>query len=339
MNINTFPTAISYYKNETVNINPVLDPLYKFDEWASDSVVFSPNPYTPNASFLTNYNDTVLLKISLKPPLQAFIYGNDTVCDNANDNGLINVSFIGVAPYTFVYAINGVAQTPIPNTTFNPHPIQTSEEGLYSLVSYSDVNEVGQTNGEGIITVLPAPTASFVAQPDSMTILYTTTQLIDKSIGNITGWAWSFGDNSNADFNQNTYHTYTDSVGIYQLSLVISDNKGCSDTATKIITITDDYWIWIPNSFTPDMDGINDKFCIAYYGIRENTFTFNVFDRFSNLVYSTNNIHDLDCKNGWDGKHQSTGNELPMGAYIYKMYYQDYEGWKHQEIKELILIR
>ena len=280
-----------------------------------------------------------MLKISLKPPLQAFIYGNDTVCDNANDNGLINVSFIGVAPYTFVYAINGVAQTPIPNTTFNPHPIQTSEEGLYTLVSYSDVNEVGQTNGEGIITVLPAPTASFVAQPDSMTILYTTTQLIDKSIGNITGWAWSFGDNSNADFNQNTYHTYTDSVGIYQLSLVISDNKGCSDTATKIITITDDYWIWIPNSFTPDMDGINDKFCIAYYGIRENTFTFNVFDRFSNLVYSTNNIHDLDCKNGWDGKHQSTGNELPMGAYIYKMYYQDYEGWKHQEIKELILIR
>ncbi|MDB0027609.1 hypothetical protein N9D80_03545, partial [Flavobacteriales bacterium] len=69
MNINTFPTAISYYKNETVNINPVLDPLYKFDEWATDSVIFSPNPYTPNASFLTNYNDTVLLKISLKPPL------------------------------------------------------------------------------------------------------------------------------------------------------------------------------------------------------------------------------------------------------------------------------
>ena len=27
MNINTFPTAISYYKNETVNIDPVLDPL------------------------------------------------------------------------------------------------------------------------------------------------------------------------------------------------------------------------------------------------------------------------------------------------------------------------
>ena len=97
--------------------------------------------------------------------------------------------------------------------------------------------------------------------------------------------------------------------------------------------------MWIPSSFTPDKDGVNDRFCIVYHGIREGTFTFNIYDRFSNLVYSTTNIHDLNCDNGWDGTHQETGKDLPMRTYIYQVYYQDFEGWKHQEMSELILVR
>ena len=60
---------------------------------------------------------------------------------------------------------------------------------------------------------------------------------------------------------------------------------------------------------------------------------------FSELVYSTNNINELDCENGWDGKHQISGIDLPFGAYIYQMYYQDFDGWKHQESSEIIIIR
>ena len=172
-----------------------------------------------------------------------------------------------------------------------------------------------------------------------MNVLFTTTQLVDKSLGNITAWEWNFGDNTSNEFIQNPYHTYKDSIAMYQISLIVSDDQGCADTAQHLITITDDYWIYIPNSFTPDLDGINDRFCISNNGIREATFTFNVFDRFSNLVYATNNIQDLSCENGWDGKHYQTGKDLPMGAYIYQIYYQDFEGWKHQETSELIIAR
>ncbi len=48
---------------------------------------------------------------------------------------------------------------------------------------------------------------------------------------------------------------------------------------------------------------------------------------------------ELDCENGWDGKHQISGIDLPFGAYIYQMYYQDFDGWKHQESSEIIIIR
>ena len=111
----------------------------------------------------------------------------------------------------------------------------------------------------------------------------------------------------------------------------------CKDTTYQIITITNDYWMHIPNSFTPDQDKLNDKFCISYHGVRESSFVFNIYNRFSELVYSTNNIHDLDCENGWDGKHYSTGRDLPTAFYIYEIYYQDFEGWKHQDMGTLLI--
>ena len=47
--------------------------------------------------------------------------------------------------------------------------------------------------------------------------------------------------------------------------------------------------------FTPDNDQINDRFCISFNGIRTETFSFNVYNRVSELVYSTTNIIDLEC--------------------------------------------
>ena len=97
--------------------------------------------------------------------------------------------------------------------------------------------------------------------------------------------------------------------------------------------------MYIPNSFTPDSDGVNDRFCIAYEGVREETFIFNIYNRFSEVIFSTNNIQDLNCLNGWDGTNAFTGEEVPMGIYIYNISYQDHEGWKHQDISKITLVR
>ena len=90
--------------------------------------------------------------------------------------------------------------------------------------------------------------------------------------------------------------------------VTITDQNNCTDTTFKHIWISDEYWMYVPNSFTPDNDKTNDVFCISYNGIREYTFVFNVYNRFSDLVYSTNDINSLDCQNyGWDGRHIKTG--------------------------------
>ena len=124
--------------------------------------------------------------------------------------------------------------------------------------------------------------------------------------------------------------------------IIVIDNNGCSDTTFKQIWIEDEFWIYLPNSFTPDNNGINDYFCLSYKGIIKETFIFNIFNRGSDLVYSTNNIDDLKCMssgNGWDGLHYKTGNKLPLGVYVFEIYFQDFEGWKHRKTGTISLIR
>ncbi|MBT5090745.1 MAG: hypothetical protein HOM24_06635, partial [Flavobacteriales bacterium] len=334
--ISSFPYSETVYIDDLNTINPTVDPQYVFNSWETDSNTLLNGRTIANNSFYGIYNDLVTLHIY---KMSAFIDGNDTVCDNTKVSAQVKVYFNNaIAPYTFSYAINGNVQPSI-TTTINPYIINTKQEGNYILTSFTDANAAGAINGSAMVTILASPTANFEAQPDSMTILFTTTQLVDKSEGNIVSWQWDFGDNSAPNFTYNPYHTYSDSIASYQINLIAQNDKGCSDTIFKQIQIRDDYWIYIPNSFTPDLDGINDKFCISFNGVREETFVFNVYSRFSELVYSTNNIHDLDCDNGWDGKHQKSGEELSLGTYIYEIYYQDFEGWKHQESSEIILIR
>jgi len=345
--IQTMPYSQNYWAEENINIQATLDPNWLFSEWKTYSNTVSPNIYSITASFIANLSDSCILYTYPKPALQAFISGNDTVCTNDYSNAEVLVSFSGaVEPYTFVYAINDINQSSI-TTTINPYIINTDNAGIFTLTSFSDANEIGYFSGSGLVTINSCPTALFKTLTDTLSLLYPQLQLTDISLpadpsDSILSWIWDFGDNTTNDFTQNPYHTYSESKSTYQVSLIVEDNKGCTDTTFKQIWITDEYWMYIPNSFTPDLDGVNDVFCIQYHGVRQETFHFNVYDRFSNLVYATANITDLQCElnlNGWDGKHYLSKKELSLGSYIYEMYFQDFEGWKHQESGQIIIIR
>ena len=341
--VQAMPYSQNYWADENITIQATIQPDWLFSQWKTYNNSVLPNIESTTASFIANLSDSCVLYTYPRPPLQAFISGNDTICSNDNIKAEVLVAFSGAEePYTFVYAINGINQSPI-KTTINPYPINTDNEGIFTLTSFYDgTNEIGYVSGSAIVTVNQRPTALFNTLTDTLSLLYPTVKLNDVSVGNVVDWQWDFGDNTVNDFTQNPYHTYQDSLGIYQISLVVTDDMGCSDTVIKQIWISDDYWMYIPNSFSPDYDGVNDMFCLQYNGVRVSTFHFNIYDRFSNLVFATDNIEELECllnSNGWDGTHYKTGNNLPMGTYIYQVYFQDFEGWKHQETGQLFIIR
>ncbi|MBK7681910.1 MAG: gliding motility-associated C-terminal domain-containing protein [Bacteroidetes bacterium] len=67
---------------------------------------------------------------------------------------------------------------------------------------------------------------------------------------------------------------------------------------------------YIPNTFTPNGDGMNDTFGIAGEGVQD--FKMQIFNRWGQMIYESANANDR-----WDGTFQ--GVKVAMGTYIYKV--------------------
>jgi len=131
---------------------------------------------------------------------------------------------------------------------------------------------------------------------------------------------------------------------IYQDSLIVIDDNGCSDTAIHQVWIKDEYWVYIPNAFTPNLDerNRNEKFCFEYHSIRENSFLFKVFNQQGELVFQSTDALGLSCSSidgGWDGTYFKTQEKLSLGIYSYNLFFQEIEGWKHNKYGTIALIR
>jgi gliding motility-associated-like protein len=90
---------------------------------------------------------------------------------------------------------------------------------------------------------------------------------------------------------------------------------GC--TSTDVITITvgcENSQVFIPNSFTPNGDGVNDRFFVQAKGISKVT-KFLIFGRWGQLVYERYNIDANDAAAGWDGQYKDV--MMPPGVYYY----------------------
>ncbi len=81
---------------------------------------------------------------------------------------------------------------------------------------------------------------------------------------------------------------------LYRIEL--KTNSGCLTVDTQIVKINKSIVIFVPNTFTPNNDGINDFLKPFMIGIKELTF-FRIYNRWGQLIYETRN-----AKNGWDGR-------------------------------------
>jgi gliding motility-associated-like protein len=70
--------------------------------------------------------------------------------------------------------------------------------------------------------------------------------------------------------------------------------------------------LYVPNTFTPDNDGLNDYFLAV--GDYIANFEMYVYNRWGQLIFHSDNIYE-----GWDGTY--SGNEVQIDTYVYKIYY------------------
>ena len=155
-------------------------------------------------------------------PLYIIVNGPMVFCDNENVTELA-ASESG----TYQWFLDG---TPISGETDSTHiPLAT---GLYT------VEVDGKMTNPVMITVHPAPTASFDATPNPVDLGVTTSGTVDFTNTSIEGneYLWNFDTGIETTTENPTYPFNT--VGDYDVTLIVTiDSTGCSDTAVVTITV------------------------------------------------------------------------------------------------------
>lgn len=102
--------------------------------------------------------------------------------------------------------------------------------------------------------------------------------------------------------------------------LTVTDANGCEITGTSTVIVLHD--MFVPNTFTPNGDGMNDQFTAVSKSVKE--YRMFIFNRWGDMIYQTTKID-----NGWDGTY--AGSEAQQDVYVYRIEATFYDG-EHREL-------
>jgi gliding motility-associated-like protein len=167
------------------------------------------------------------------------------------------------------------------------------------------------------VEVLPSPKANFWISPENPLAEIDEVKFINSSTGeNQVFWSWNF---TGSEADPAITSAYSKDVvnhfgrgGVYVAALVVIDTKGCADTIIKRIFVEEDIMLFVPNSFTPNGDQLNDIFLPIAKGV--NILTLKIFDRWGKKIFESQTIGE-----GWDGKYN--GEAVPDGNYVWTIVY------------------
>jgi gliding motility-associated-like protein len=178
-----------------------------------------------------------------------------------------------------------------------------AESGLYSIdirVTFEN-GCTYDTIYQQYIEVIPPPQAVFTASPQPTTVNDTQITFYPESNDAIVQWLWNFGEVS-----PNTVSFETPAVlfppipGSYPVELVVINSTGCVDTVSALVFIESDGTVSLPNIFTPNGDGDNDRF--VPFEAFPGKWTLTIFNRWGLTIFETTNLSQ-----GWSGAESADG--------------------------------
>ena len=165
------------------------------------------------------------------------------------------------------------------------------------------------------ITVNPTPKAGFTFSPSVTTIFNPEITFINNASLDVNMWQYTFGDGNGTSCTSCTsaIHVYQE-YGDYDATQIVTNVFNCKDTVSKVVKILPEFRFWIPNTFTPDGDLLNDNFMPIAIGVVN--YEFNIFSGWGELIYSTK-----DFKEGWNGF--SKGKECQEDLYVWRIVFKN----------------
>lgn len=208
-------------------------------------------------------------------------FGNGEVSDNYNDN----------------------IETYLTDGLYSPSLTLTSDKGCESTITKNDY-----------IEVFVMPTADFIYKPfpENATVLnpdyyFTNTSLdADSYVWDMAGIDTLTEESPSFRFSELTEKSYL-------ITLIANTDNGCADTTSKTVIVENEIFIYVPNTFSPNEDGINDLFKPTSNGITFDSYRFSVFNRWGQEIFTT----DLQDHEGWDGTFNDE--EIIGDIYIWRL--------------------
>ncbi len=206
-----------------------------------------------------------------------------------------------------------------------------AEMGAYTnLTRGSYVIEATDANGCKLsktfeVPHIVAPTAIF--SPDNYSGDAPFNVAFDNQSINGTTYLWDFG-NGDTSIADNPFYVYQD-TGTFIVTLTATRGK-CSDVVSRVIVANPPINIYVPTTFSPNGDGINDFFEISTSNVER--FEGEIYNRWGQKVGSISNLNPQ-----WDGRFQ--GEDCPSTVYAVQVSYVDYFKKKHKLVGTVSIIR
>ncbi len=245
--------------------------------------------------------DTV--SITVTQPFSMSVNTGDTLCVGES----ITLKATGAEKYNWspsIWLSNAATATPVarPDSTIT-----------YRVIG-NDNNYCFADTGYVTVKVYPMPQLSILGSKDVTVNVGNSYQLETKNSSDITNWKWlpatflSCKDCPNPKITPKESRVYS----------VVGSNAGScvARDEVRINLVCNNSNVFIPNTFSPNNDGSNDRFYprgTGLFGIK----SMKVFNRWGQIVFENNSFTPNDASAGWDGKLK--GLELVSDVYVYIM--------------------
>jgi gliding motility-associated-like protein len=304
-----------FFINYTLNNDPIISTVWDFGDGGTSTMNEPSHVFTGPGTYIVKLTVTTqnqctstfadTIRVYKTPELS--IAGKDTICINS-DEGFAGVLSLpdSTIRWQWVFGNGNTSQIQNPITkyssagNYNIQLIATNKLGCADTTSHS-------------VNVVPLPTATPVTNP--ITIISGASGQINMNYtGPIISYNWLPPQNLdciNCPQPIATPRFTTD----YRVQ--IQDRYGCknaSDITVKVICNGQNFFI--PNTFSPNGDGVNDIFYLRGTGLFR-VKSLMIFNRWGEIVFEKRELSVNDPSSGWDGSYKDK--KAKPDVYIYQI--------------------
>ena len=237
-----------------------------------------------------------------------FVFVNSLQCAPSIAQ-FINLSTADTPPiYTWTFGDGQTSNINNPSHVYNN--VGTYNVGL-TMITIEGCIDTLHLMMQDLINVYPSPEAGFMVTPNQTDICNSEVEFIDQSIG-ASEYIYVFDHYNFTSNAANFTHEYTLSGADYPLQ-VVTNIHGCKDSVKSQLFI-EPFALYIPNTFIPDKDGVNDLFYpVTDFEIIE--WDFSIYNKWGERVFNS-----MEYGQTWNGYFK--GKQCPYGTYIYHLKYK-----------------